>query len=87
MTPLTTPNTLKMINLSFGHCIVYVTIRNLYYMGLYGCHIKICLKWLILVDFWQILGPLEFKYNYITHFQVPYDFFYIRQALHVTQFI
>ena len=29
MTPLSTPDTMKMINLALGHFIVYVTIRNL----------------------------------------------------------
>ena len=47
---------------------MYVTIRKLILRtGYMAVMSKICLKWLILGDFWRFLGPLESKYNYITN--------------------
>ena len=58
MTPLTTPDTLKMIHLAFGQSIImYVTIRNLILCkGYMAVMFKICLKLLILGDFLGSLG-------------------------------
>ena len=60
MTPYATPDAIWMIILSLGHSIVYVTIRNLILCkGYMAVMSKICLKWLILGDFWQFLGSFE----------------------------
>ena len=69
MTPYVTPDAIWMIILSLRHSIVYVTIGNLIlcksYMAVMS---KICLKWLILGDFWRffyLLSPFTTQCLYL----------------------
>ena len=68
MTPYATSNAIWMIILSFGHSIVYVSIRNLILCnGYMAVMSKICLKWLILGDVWRFLGSFESMYHSISY--------------------